>query len=248
VIDSTSAFSQDPEVPLVVPDVNGHCIGQYRARLTVASPNCATIPLVRVLKPLRDHAGVVRVNVVVCQGASRAGRRGLEELAGQTARLLNAQEIEPEVFPGQIAFNLLPQIGDVQASGYTQDEEALAAETRRILEDDAIDVHATFVQVPVFHGQAAAVHLETRSVITAAEVRSLLSAVPGVQIVDEAASGGFPTPVTHAAGSDDVFVGRIRPHRFRTSGVDLWMVSDDVRASAALNSVQIAEVLIKRLK
>jgi aspartate-semialdehyde dehydrogenase len=242
VIDNTSEFRYQDDVPLVVAEVNPQALAQADGRGIVANPNCSTMQMLVALAPIHRAAGIERINVATYQSVSGAGRSGVDELGRQAAALLNFQDPAPRRFPVQIAFNLLPQIDDFQDNGYTREEMKMLWETRKILGDDRIGVNATAVRVPVFHGHAEAVHLETRERITAARARELLQQAPGVEVVDERAPGGWPTPVTHAAGQDAVFVGRIREDLSHPRGLDLWIVSDNIRKGAALNAVQLAEL------
>ena len=242
VIDNSSAFRQDLDVPLVVAEVNPEAVRQ-RPRGIIANPNCSTMQMVVALAPIHREAGIERINVATYQSVSGAGRAALEELGRQTGALLNFQGAQPERFPVQIAFNLIPHIDEFMDNGFTREEMKLVWETRRILGDDSIQVNPTAVRVPVFYGHSEAVHVETREKITAARARELLAAAPGVVVVDERAGGGYPTPVTHASGSDSVFVGRIREDLSHPRGLDLWVVSDNIRKGAALNAVQIAELV-----
>jgi len=242
VVDNTSQFRYDDDVPLVVSEVNPHAIAQ-RPRGIIANPNCSTMQMLVALAPIHRAVGIERINVATYQSVSGAGRSGLEELGKQTAALLNFQKPKPGKFPVQIAFNVIPHIDDFQDNGYTKEEMKVVWETRKILEAPGIQVNPTAVRVPVFYGHAEAVHLETRTKITAAEARALLEQAPGVVVVDERQAGGYPTPVTHAAGKDPVFVGRIREDISHPRGLDLWIVADNVRKGAALNAVQIAELL-----
>lgn len=245
VIDNTSQFRYEPDVPLVVPEVNPEAVAQYRNRGIIANPNCSTIQLVVALKPLHDAAGIERINVATYQSVSGAGRRAIEELARQSADLLNGKPIKPEVFPRQIAFNVIPHIDAFQENGYTREEMKIVWETRKILGDDSIRVNATAVRVPVFYGHSEAVHIETRRKLTAREATELLRRAPGVEVIDTREPGGYPTAVTDAAFQDAVFVSRIREDISHERGLDLWIVADNVRKGAALNSVQIAEILVK---
>ena len=247
VIDNTSHFRYDEDIPLVVPEVNGERVADFEARRIIANPNCSTIQMVVALKPLHDAAQIRRINVATYQAVSGAGAGGVRELAGQTANLLNAKPIEPSVMPVQIAFNAVPQIDQFQENGYTKEEMKMVWETRKIFADDSIQVNPTCVRIPVFYGHSEAVHLETTEKLTAAQARALLSAAPGVEVVDEDNAGGYPTAVCHAAGTDPVFVGRIREDLSHPHGLNLWVVSDNVRKGAALNSVQIAELLLEHL-
>jgi len=245
VIDNTSQFRYDDDIPLVVPEVNPHAIAQYTNRGIIANPNCSTIQMLVALKPIRDAVGIRRINVATYQAVSGTGKEAIEELAGQTAKLLNGLSIESEVYPKQIAFNVLPQIDVFLDNGYTREEMKMVWETRKIFEDETIMVNPTAVRVPVFYGHSEAVHIETRDRITAVQARELLSKADGVVVLDERRDGGYPTAVTEGANNDPVYVGRIREDISHENGLDLWVVSDNVRKGAALNSIQIAEILIK---
>lgn len=245
VIDNTSEFRYDPEVPLIVPEVNPEAIVEHRKRGIIANPNCSTIQMVVALKPLYDAVGIERVNVCTYQAVSGTGRDAVEELASQTAALLNGRPAEPVVYPRQIAFNVLPHIDRFEENGYTREEMKMVWETKKILGDDAILVNPTAVRVPVFYGHSEAVHVETRERVTAAAARELFAAAPGIVVMDERAPGGYPTPALEASGQDAVFVGRIREDLSHPRGLNLWVVSDNVRKGAALNSVQIAEILLR---
>jgi aspartate-semialdehyde dehydrogenase len=247
VVDNTSHFRYQPDVPLIVPEVNPHRLDDYKNRNIIANPNCSTIQMVVALKPLHDAARITRINVATYQAVSGAGAGAVRELAGQTADLLNAKEIQIRKMPKQIAFNAIPAIDVFQDNGYTKEEMKMVWETKKILEDDAIQVNPTCVRVPVFYGHSEAVHIETEKKLTAAEARALLAEAPGVEVIDDPDHQGYPTAVTDGAGTDPVFVGRIREDISHPRGLDLWVVSDNVRKGAALNSVQIAELLLKRL-
>lgn len=244
VVDNTSHFRRDHDIPLVVPEVNPHAIADHTRRGIIANPNCSTIQMLVALKPIRDAVGLERINVATYQAVSGTGKEAIEELAQQTAKLLNAQTIKTEVYPKQIAFNALPHIDAFQDNGYTREEMKMVWETQKIFEDDSIAVNPTCVRIPVFFGHSEAVHIETRDKITAEEARALLVNAPGVEVLDERVDGGYPTPVTEGAGRDPVYVGRIREDISHPRGLDLWVVSDNVRKGAALNSVQIAEILV----
>jgi len=246
VIDNTSQFRYEDDIPLVVPEVNAAQIAAYRNRGIIANPNCSTIQMVVALKPLHDAAGIERVNVSTYQAVSGTGQAAVDELARQSAELLNGKPVEAAVYPKQIAFNCLPHIDKFQDNGYTREEMKMVWETRKILGDEAILVNPTTVRVPVFYGHSEALHLETREKLSAAEARELLAAAPGVCVLDEQGDGGYPTAVTEAAGTDPVFVGRIREDISHPRGLNLWVVSDNVRKGAALNSVQIAEILVQK--
>jgi aspartate-semialdehyde dehydrogenase len=245
VIDNTSQFRYDDDIPLVVPEVNPQALAAFRNRNIIANPNCSTIQMLVALKPIHDAVGIERINVATYQAVSGTGKEAIEELANQTANLLNGRPVEAKVYPKQIAFNVLPHIDSFQDNGYTKEEMKMVWETRKILGDDTIQVNPTCVRVPVFYGHSEAVHIETRQKISAAEARRLLSAAPGVVLIDERVPGGYPTPVGDASGKDPVFVGRIREDISHPRGLDLWVVSDNVRKGAALNSIQIAETLIR---
>jgi aspartate-semialdehyde dehydrogenase len=242
VVDNSSTFRRDDDVPLVVAEVNPEALRQ-RPRGIVANPNCSTMQMLVALGPIHRAAGIERINVATYQSVSGSGRRGMEELGRQTAGLLNFQPAEPEVYPVQIAFNVIPHGGDFLDNGYTSEEMKLVWETRKILGDESIRVNATVVRVPVFYGHSEAVNVETRDKLTAAQARALLSQSPGVEVIDERVAGGYPTPVTHASGHDPVYVGRIRDDLSHPRGLNLWIVADNIRKGAALNAVQIAELV-----
>jgi len=245
VIDNTSQFRYDDDIPLVVPEVNPHAIAEYKTRGIIANPNCSTIQMLVALKPIKDAVGIERINVATYQAVSGTGKEAIEELAGQTAHLLNAKPIKTEVYPKQIAFNVLPQIDVFLDNGYTREEMKMVWETRKIFEDDAIMVNPTAVRVPVFYGHSEAVHIETGEKITAEKARELLSEADGIVVLDDRNDGGYPTAVTEGANNDPVYVSRIREDISHEKGLDMWVVADNVRKGAALNSVQIAEILIK---
>ncbi|HST44617.1 MAG TPA: aspartate-semialdehyde dehydrogenase [Luteimonas sp.] len=242
VIDNSSAFRYDDDVPLVVSEVNPEA-ARTRPRGIIANPNCSTMQMVVALAPIHRRYGIERINVATYQSVSGAGRAATEELGRQTGAMLNFQDPAPRRFPVQIAFNVIPQIDEFMDNGYTREEMKLVWETRKILGDDGIQVNPTAVRVPVFYGHSEAVHVETRDKVTAAEARQLLAAAAGVEVVDDRVPGGYPTPVTHASGQDAVFVGRIREDLSHPRGLDLWIVSDNIRKGAALNAVQVAELL-----
>lgn len=246
VIDNTSQFRQDEDIPLVVPEVNPHAIGHFRARGIIANPNCSTIQMVVALKPIYDAVGIDRINVATYQSVSGTGKEAIEELAAQTKSLLNEREVKVDVYPKQIAFNVLPHIDVFMDNGYTKEEMKMVWETQKIMEDASIRVNPTTVRVPVFYGHSEAVHIETRRKLSAAEARALLKKAAGVVVMDERRPGGYPTPATDSAGRDPVYVGRIREDLSHPMGLDLWVVSDNIRKGAALNSVQIAEILIEK--
>jgi len=247
VVDNTSHFRYDDDIPLIVPEVNPQALSEFRNHNIIANPNCSTIQMLVALKPIYDAVGIKRINVATYQAVSGTGKEAIEELAGQTARLLNGQDIVPEVYPKQIAFNVLPHIDVFQENGYTKEEMKMVWETQKIFGDKNIKVNPTCVRVPVFYGHSEAVHIETEKKITAAEARALLQKAPGVTVLDDRANGGYATPVTEAAGNDPTFVSRIREDISCENGLNLWVVADNVRKGAALNSVQIAEMLIDGL-
>ncbi|MGB3622812.1 aspartate-semialdehyde dehydrogenase [Ketobacter sp. MCCC 1A13808] len=245
VIDNTSHYRYEDDIPLVVPEVNPEKIAQYKTRGIIANPNCSTIQMMVALKPIYDAVGIERINVATYQAVSGTGKEAIEELAVQTRNLLNGQAATASVYPKQIAFNALPQIDVFQENGYTKEEMKMVWETKKILGDDAIQVNPTCVRIPVFYGHSEAVHIETRDKISAAAVRELLEKAPGVQVMDALEAGGYPTAVTEATDNDETFVGRIREDISHPRGIDMWVVADNVRKGAATNSVQIAEKLIK---
>ena len=243
VIDNSSAYRYDDDVPLVVAEVNPEKVAD-RPLGIIANPNCSTMQMLVALAPIHRAANIERINVATYQSVSGAGRSAMEELGRQTAAMLNFQPHEPAKFPVQIAFNLIPHIDEFMDNGFTKEEMKMVWETRKILGDDAIRVNPTAVRVPVFFGHSEAVHLETTRKLTADDARALLEAAPGVEVVDDREPGGYPTPVTHAAGTDAVYVGRIREDPSHPHGLDLWIVSDNIRKGAALNAVQIAELVV----
>ena len=245
VIDNTSQFRYESDIPLVIPEVNAPAIGQYRARGIIANPNCSTIQMLVALKPIYDAVGIERINVATYQSVSGAGRLAVEELADQSAKLLNGQPVQPKVIARQIAFNCVPQIDKFMDNGYTKEEMKMLWETRKILADESIRVNATAVRVPVFFGHSEALHIETRRPISAAQARALLEQAPGVKVLDERKPGGYPTVVTEAANQDTVYVGRIREDMSHERGLNLWVVADNIRKGAATNAVQIAEILVR---
>jgi aspartate-semialdehyde dehydrogenase len=245
VIDNTSRFRYDDDVPLIVPEVNPEALGGFRNRNIIANPNCSTIQMLVVLKPLRDAVGIERIDVATYQSVSGAGRRHMEELARQTALLLNGKPVESDIYPRQIAFNVIPQIDVFEKNGFTREEMKMVWETQKIFGDSSIQVNATAVRVPVFFGHSEAIHLRTREPIAADVARDLLSRAPGVQLLDDPDSETYPTAVGDAAGHDPVYVGRVRDDLYDDCGLNLWVVADNVRKGAATNSVQIAELLVK---
>jgi aspartate-semialdehyde dehydrogenase len=245
VIDNTSEFRYVDDIPLVVPEVNPHAIANYKTKGIIANPNCSTIQMLVALKPIQDAVGITRINVCTYQAVSGTGKEAISELASQTARLLNGLPVEPEVYPKQIAFNVLPQIDVFMDNGYTKEEMKMVWETKKIMEDDSIEVNPTAVRVPVFYGHSEALHIETKEKLTAKACTALLEKAPGVQVMDTREDGGYPTAVTEGATNDPTYVGRIREDISHERGINMWVVSDNVRKGAALNSIQIAEILIK---
>ena len=245
VIDNTSQYRYDDEIPLVVPEVNPHAIAGYKRHGIIANPNCSTIQMLVALKPLHDAAGIERINVCTYQAVSGTGKEAIAELASQTAELLNGRSAEAKVYPRQIAFNVLPHIDVFQDNGYTKEEMKMVWETRKIMEDESIQVNPTAVRVPVFYGHSEALHIETREKLDAVQARVLLENSPGIVVLDERKDGGYPTAVSEGANHDPVYVGRIREDISHPRGLDLWVVADNVRKGAALNSIQIAEILVK---
>lgn len=246
VIDNTSKFRYDDDVPLVVPEVNPDDLRRYTNRNIIANPNCSTIQMVVALKPIHDAAVIKRINVATYQSVSGSGRGGMDELTAQTKALVDGGDVECDAYPKQIAFNILPHIDDFQDNGYTREEMKLVWETRKIMGDESILVNPTAARVPVYYSHSEAVHIETKEKLTVEQVRELLSKAPGVRVIDERRPGGYPTAVTEGEGRDEVFVGRIREDISHPRGIDMWVVSDNLRKGAALNSVQIAEKLIER--
>jgi len=245
VIDNSSHFRREKDIPLVIPEVNSHAIADYSNRNIIANPNCSIIGMLVALKPIYDAVGITRINVATYQSVSGAGQKGVNELVEQTSMLLNGVSVKPKVFAKQIAFNVIPQIDEFQENGYTKEEMKMVWETQKIFEDDDIVVNPTTVRVPVFYGHSAAVNIETREKITADEARATLKKAPSIKVIDKHKAGGYPTPVGDAAGEDEVFVGRIREDISHSYGLNVWVVSDNVRKGAATNAVQIAEILIR---
>jgi len=246
VIDNTSEFRYEDDIPLVVPEVNSHTIIEYKKRGIIANPNCSTIQMVVALKPIYDAVGITRINVATYQSVSGAGKEAVDELAAQTTKLMSGEEPDkPKVIAKRIAFNCVPQIDKFMDNGYTKEEMKMVWETRKIFGDQSILVNATAVRVPVFFGHSEAVHVETRKKITAEAARELLRKSPGIEVIDERKPGGYPTAATEAANRDTVYVGRIREDISHERGLNLWIVSDNIRKGAATNSIQIAEILVR---
>ena len=245
VIDNTSRFRYEDDIPLVVSEVNPHAIGNYKNRRIIANPNCSTIQMLVALKPIYDAVGIERINVCTYQAVSGTGKDAVEELKEQTADYMNAKDIRNRVYPKQIAFNAIPHIDAFQDNGYTKEEMKMVWETKKIFEDESILVNPTAVRIPVFYGHSEAIHIETKDKIDAGNARKLLEKMPGVIVLDAHEDGGYPTAVSEAAGENPVFVGRIREDISHPRGLNMWVVSDNVRKGAALNSIQIADILVK---
>lgn len=246
VIDNTSHFRYDSDIPLIVPEVNAHALSDFRQRNIIANPNCSTAQMVVALKPIYDAVGITRINVATYQAVSGAGNSAIEELAEQTAHLLNGQEIKPKKFKKQIAFNVIPQIDAFQENGYTREEMKMVWETQKIMEDPDILVNATAVRVPVFYGHSEVINIETRDPISAEAATKILREAPGVIVIDDPED--YPTAVSDAAGQDAVYVGRIREDISHPHALNMWVVSDNIRKGAALNAVQIAELLLNEIE
>ena len=244
VIDNTSAFRMEPDVPLVVPEVNPEAISMFRNRGIIANPNCSTIQMVLVLKPIHDAVKIKRVVVSTYQAVSGTGKKAIEELIEQTRDLLSSREPKVSVYPHRIAFNCLPHIDVFLDNGYTKEEMKMVNETKKILDDQKIAVTATTVRVPVLYGHSESVNIQTEGKLTAEQVRGILSQAPGVKVVDDPQMNIYPLPID-AAGKDDTFVGRIREDESIKNGINMWVVSDNIRKGAALNAVQIAEILVR---
>lgn len=245
VVDNTSKFRLEPDIPLVVPEVNPEKIADYRATGIIANPNCSTIQMVVALKPIYDAVGIKRINVATYQAVSGAGRSAVEELVRQTSLLLNGRPLDMKGAARQIAFNAVPHIDEFQDNRYTREEMKMVWETQKILGDETIAVNATAVRIPVFYGHSEVVNIETEKKISAAEVCDLMRGAQGVELIDGTKTGEYPTAVTDASGKDAVYVGRVREDISHPRGISLWIVSDNIRKGAALNSVQIAEILAK---
>jgi len=244
VVDNTSAFRMVHDIPLVVPEVNPEAIAQYSTKGIIANPNCSTIQMVVALKPIHDAVTIKRIVVSTYQAVSGTGKKAIEELSLQTRALLSGQEPEVKVYPHRIAFNCLPQIDVFIENGYTKEEMKMANETKKIFNDYSIGITATTVRVPVFFGHSESVNIETEKKITPREVRELLAKAPGVRVVDDPAKREYPLAID-ATGGDDTLVGRIREDESIPNGINMWVVADNLRKGAALNAVQIAEILIK---
>jgi aspartate-semialdehyde dehydrogenase len=242
VVDNSSAWRMDPEVPLVVPEVNAHDLHHHKG--IIANPNCSTIQMVVVLWPIHEKTRIKRVVVTTFQSVSGTGKKAMDELMQQTSDLLSFKAIRTDVYPHQIAFNCLPHIDTFMDDGYTKEELKMVNETKKILGDDAVQVTATTVRVPVFRGHSESLNIETEKKLSASETRALLAAAPGIVVYDAPDKNIYPLPV-HAAGRDEVYVGRVREDDTIANGINLWITADNLRKGAALNAVQIAETLIE---
>jgi aspartate-semialdehyde dehydrogenase len=244
VIDNTSAFRMEPDIPLVVPEVNPEAIAMYKRRGIIANPNCSTIQMVVALKPIHDAVRIRRVVVSTYQAVSGTGKKAIEELLEQTRSLLNSRDPKMSVYPHRIAFNCIPHIDVFLDNAYTKEEMKMINETKKILNDSSIAITATTVRVPVLYGHSESVNIETERKLTAEDARGILSRAPGVKVVDDPKRNIYPLPID-AAGRDDTFVGRIREDESIENGINMWIVSDNLRKGAALNAVQIAEILVR---
>jgi aspartate-semialdehyde dehydrogenase len=244
VIDNTSEFRYQDDVPLVVPEVNPQAIADFAQTNIIANPNCSTIQMLVALKPIHDAVGIESIDVATYQSVSGSGKSGINELAGQTAKLLNGLEAEPDVYSQQIAFNVLPHIDQFMDDDFTREELKMIWETHKIMSPDIL-VNPTTVRVPVFYGHSEAVHLQTKKPLTADQAKVLLNETPGILVIDDPMAQQYASPVKHATGKNAVFVSRIRNHPSDPKRLNLWVVSDNIRKGAALNSIQIAEKLIK---
>ncbi|MCW8399753.1 aspartate-semialdehyde dehydrogenase [Legionella sp. PATHC038] len=243
VVDNSSCFRYEEDIPLVVPEVNPHRIIDYKNRGIIANPNCSTIQMVVALKPIYDAVGIARINVATYQSVSGTGKKAISELVSQVGDLLNGRPANINVYPQQIAFNAIPHIDQFEENGYTREEMKMVWETRKIMEDDSIMVNPTAVRVPVIYGHSEAIHLELKKPLTADEARKILSKAPGVKVVDNVGKASYPTVLKNAIGHDEVFVGRIRQDISHPNGLNMWVVADNIRKGAASNAVQIAEIL-----
>lgn len=243
VVDNSSCFRYEDDVPLVVPEVNPHRIAEYKNRGIIANPNCSTIQMVVALKPLHDAAGISRINVATYQSVSGTGKKAISELVSQVGDLLNGKPPHVNVYSQQIAFNAIPHIDQFEDNGYTREEMKMVWETRKIMEDEHIMVNPTAVRVPVIYGHSEAIHIELKRAMTAEEARALLSKAPGVKVIDNIGKASYPTAIKNAVGRDEIFVGRIRADISHPNGLNLWVVADNIRKGAASNAVQIAEIL-----
>jgi aspartate-semialdehyde dehydrogenase len=245
VIDNSSTFRYQPDVPLIIPEVNPQALSEYRERNIIANPNCSTMQLLVALKPLYDAVGISRIEVATYQSVSGLGNKGISALVAQTGRLLNGLPIEDDIFQQQMAFNVIPHIDTLEDNGYTREEMKMVWETRKILADNNIQINPTAVRVPVFYGHSEAVFIKTDNPITVQQAEQLLQQAAGVELKNSRDPFEYATPVTDATGSDSVFVSRVREDLYQDNGLNLWIVSDNIRKGAALNAVQIAELLVK---
>jgi len=243
VIDNTSQFRYDKDVPLIIPEVNPECIEDYSIRNIIANPNCSTIQMLVAIKPIHDAVGITRINVATYQAVSGSGKAGIDELANQTSELLNGRTAKIDTYPHQIAFNVIPHIDRFMDNGYTFEEMKMVWETQKILADEKILVNPTAVRVPVFFAHSEAIHIETAKKISEKAAKTLLRKAPGVTLLSNDAD--YPTAISHATNHDKVFVGRVREDISHPKGLDMWVVADNVLKGAALNAVQIAEILAR---
>lgn len=245
VIDNTSRFRYEDDIPLVVPEVNPEDIANYTVRGIIANPNCSTIQMLVALKPLHDAVGIDRINVATYQAVSGTGKEAIDELDAQTRAIIADEPLKCDVYPKQIAFNALPHIDIFLENGYTKEEMKMVWETRKIMGDESIRVNPTTVRIPVKYGHSEAIHMELKKPLSATQAREILAQAPGIEVLDRHEDGGYPTAVSDAEGADPVYVGRIREDISHPKGLNMWVVSDNLRKGAALNSVQIAEFLIE---
>lgn len=243
VIDNTSCFRYEADIPLVIPEINPASIANYSQRGIIANPNCSTIQMLVALKPIHDAIGITRINVATYQAVSGTGKKAINELVNQVGSLLSGLPPIASVYPQQIAFNVLPQIDEFLENGYTREEMKMVLETKKILEDDNILINPTTVRVPVIFGHSEAIHLELKAPATVPEIHNLLRTAPGVELIDAPDTQSYPTPIKHAIGSDTVYVGRVRQDISHPNGLNLWVVADNTRKGAATNAIQIAEIL-----
>lgn len=246
VIDNTAQFRYENDIPLVIPEVNPEAIADYKNRGIIANPNCSTIQMLVALKPIYDAVGIKRINVATYQAVSGTGQKAIRELIDQMSELLNGRSVTPEVYPQQIAFNVIPHIDEFQTNGYTKEEMKMVWETQKIFNDKDILVNPTAVRVPVLYGHSEAIHLELAKPLSAEDAKALLAKAPGVKLMDAPEKKSYPTPLMQATGHDEVFVGRIRNDISHPMGLNLWVVADNTRKGAATNAVQIAEILHQR--
>ena len=245
VIDNTSCYRYEDDIPLVVPEVNPAAIADYKQRGIIANPNCSTIQMLVALKPIHAAVGIERINVATYQAVSGTGKEAIDELELQTRAIFEGKPVLSEVYPKQIAFNALPHIDVFLDNGYTKEEMKMVWETQKIMADETILVNPTAVRIPVKYGHSEALHLKLKAPLEAQAARTLLAAAPGITVIDDRCDGGYPTAATDSDGTDPVYVGRIRQDISHPRGLNLWVVSDNLRKGAALNSVQIAECLIQ---